>query len=168
MGLILINIRLGNPDAILAIKYWTVSSQLGHPDSIYNLGIFYLNGFGIDPDIRTGVKMIRLAIKTNTALELPPSLAGMDESQLDKLIELSLNSLKNATDSHQFFLIKLIKKAKAIEKEIPKVKKKKSKKKLAKLDSLDSIEKLDYIKTSVILGISAVMIYSIYKIVFKK
>jgi TPR repeat protein len=36
----------GAPDPIEAARYWTLAADLGHTPSLWNLGIFHMNGFG--------------------------------------------------------------------------------------------------------------------------
>lgn len=79
---------LGDPAPEKSLEYWKVSSDAGHAHSLWNSGIFYLNGFGVDQDIIKGIEMIQKGMKLNPDLKLPPQLSDMNQNQIDTLIKL--------------------------------------------------------------------------------
>ena len=44
-----------------AAKHFKIAADLGDPRCQYNLGVFYLNGYGVDQDYEIGLKYYRLA-----------------------------------------------------------------------------------------------------------
>ena len=83
---------LGDPVPQKSLEYWKVSSDAKHAHSLWNSGIFYLNGFGTRQVIINGIEMIQKGMKLNPDLKLPPQLSNMSQNQLDILIQLANNS----------------------------------------------------------------------------
>jgi hypothetical protein len=80
---------LSNKQIHQASSFWQISSELGHGYSSWNLGIFYLNGFGVDVDIRQGVNLIRKGCSLVDGLDLPPQLEGLQDGDLDELVDIA-------------------------------------------------------------------------------
>jgi hypothetical protein len=80
---------LGDPQPSASLSHWSVSGKLGHSQSIWNSGLFYLNGFGTSQNIEKGVEMIRQAMASDERLSLPPQLQNMSSKELDMLVALS-------------------------------------------------------------------------------
>ncbi|ORY53011.1 hypothetical protein BCR33DRAFT_184268 [Rhizoclosmatium globosum] len=80
---------IGEPKPEGAISAWTTAAKEGHGQSTWNLGIFYLNGFGLEePNVTKGIELIRTGMKIVKELGLPPQLAGLNEVGLNSLIEM--------------------------------------------------------------------------------
>jgi TPR repeat protein len=79
---------LGNPNPMAAVVFWQQSANMGHGPSLWNLGIFLINGFAGKLDIAEGVSYIRRGMKLSPELGLPPQLKGLSQADLDELIEI--------------------------------------------------------------------------------
>lgn len=105
---------LGDPNPAEAARFWKNSAALGHADSIFNLGIFFLNGFGMDQDIvgggwarfmvqyftllfltLLGIRMIQLARNANPSLAMPPPLDVLTEFEVQVLVEHMIAAKSN-------------------------------------------------------------------------
>ncbi|KAJ3328968.1 hypothetical protein HDU76_008904 [Blyttiomyces sp. JEL0837] len=80
---------MGNPNPEAASVFWRQAALAGHGQSAWNLGIFYLNGFGVPVDIEEGVKLIKQGMSLVKELNLPPQLQGLTMEELDTLVELA-------------------------------------------------------------------------------
>ncbi|KAI9202864.1 uncharacterized protein BJ171DRAFT_512400 [Polychytrium aggregatum] len=80
---------LGDPDPARAAGFWQKTSKMGHPQSAWNLGIFYLNGFGVEQDIREAVRLITIAMSLDPNLALPPQLQSLQPSSLPTLVRVA-------------------------------------------------------------------------------
>ncbi|KAJ3140112.1 hypothetical protein HK100_010370 [Physocladia obscura] len=79
---------IGDPKPESAVASWTTAAKEGHPQSAWNLGIFYLNGFGLkEPNVTRGIELIRSGMSIVKELGLPPQLTGLSQSALDNLID---------------------------------------------------------------------------------
>ncbi|KAJ1565520.1 hypothetical protein HK405_012170, partial [Cladochytrium tenue] len=80
---------LGDPDPVAAARFWEMSARLGHAQSCWNLGIFYINGFGMPVDVRRGVELIRTGVAAVPDLGMPPQLEGLNDADLDALVDFA-------------------------------------------------------------------------------
>ncbi|KAJ3396735.1 hypothetical protein HDU92_002101 [Lobulomyces angularis] len=99
---------LGDPNPKESLIYWKLSGMAGHPDSIFNIGVFYLNAFGVDQDIPGAIEMIKLARQANPSLNLPPPLLGLSEVELNKYVELSKTIKRGENQEIQDYLKSLV------------------------------------------------------------
>lgn len=79
---------LGDPDPSKSLEFWKSSSDTGHGHSLWNAGIFYLNGFGTMQNIVKGIEMIQKGMVISSDLKLPPQLQEMNPNQISILIQL--------------------------------------------------------------------------------
>ncbi|KAJ3347314.1 hypothetical protein HDU83_002170 [Entophlyctis luteolus] len=80
---------ISDPKPEGAVALWSAAAREGHGQSAWNLGIFYLNGFGLEsPDVSLGVEFIRIGMKAVKELSLPPQLSGLTDDAIDALVEL--------------------------------------------------------------------------------
>ncbi|KAI9141212.1 hypothetical protein BKA69DRAFT_1075548 [Paraphysoderma sedebokerense] len=72
-------------DPAKAYHYFAISSQLGHAASLYNLGVLLLNGWGVEQNVQTAVKLLRRGINLDSSgkLTLPEALKDLSEETLD-------------------------------------------------------------------------------------
>ncbi|KAJ3235883.1 hypothetical protein HDU78_004933 [Chytriomyces hyalinus] len=80
---------IGDPKPDGAVAVWNSAAEQGHAQSCWNLGIFYLNGFGLpEPNVSMGISLIRSGMRKVKELSLPPQLTGMSESAIDALVHM--------------------------------------------------------------------------------
>ncbi|KAJ1535557.1 hypothetical protein HK096_002341 [Nowakowskiella sp. JEL0078] len=80
---------LGDPQPKASADVWTKSAGLGHAQSAWNLGIFYLNGFGVERNIKEAIRLIRAATVKGGVMQLPPQLEGLSERAMDILVQIA-------------------------------------------------------------------------------
>ena len=80
---------LGDPKPEKSILHWEQSAALGHAHSLWNMGVFYLNGFGTQQDVEQGIGMICKAMDLESSLNFPPPLEGLNPQQIQQVIDLS-------------------------------------------------------------------------------
>ncbi|KAJ3116622.1 hypothetical protein HDU96_009177 [Phlyctochytrium bullatum] len=103
---------LGDPNPAEAAKLWKQASEAGHGQSSWNLGIFLLNGFGVEVDIVRGVRLIQKGMKAVKSLSLPPQLAGLSDADLEKLVALVEKEKKEGVKPDIDRMVKAVKAAK--------------------------------------------------------
>ncbi|KAJ3024474.1 UNVERIFIED_CONTAM: hypothetical protein HDU68_008125 [Siphonaria sp. JEL0065] len=80
---------IGEPKPEGAVSSWEIAAKEGHAQSSWNLGIFYLNGFGLpEPNVTKGIELIRTGMKAVKELSMPPQLQGLNQVGLDALVEM--------------------------------------------------------------------------------
>lgn len=99
---------LGNPDAVQSLEYFKLAAVRGHPDSIYNVGVFTMNGYGTEAEIPAGLKMIRLAVDANPSLKMPPPLKGLDSNELDRFVEVCEKVERKEEETGRAFLDRMV------------------------------------------------------------
>ncbi|KAJ3072080.1 hypothetical protein HDU98_004351 [Podochytrium sp. JEL0797] len=115
---------IGEPRPEGAISSWTMASKDGHAHSTWNLGIFHLNGFGLEePNVTKGIELIRTGMKAVKELSLPPQLAGLNEVGLNSLIEMDaeLRAQGNSYDVEKVKAMAALKKNGQLNSSTPKV-----------------------------------------------
>ncbi|KAJ3215967.1 hypothetical protein HDU67_010123 [Dinochytrium kinnereticum] len=80
---------LGDPSPAAAAELWKLAAEVGHGQSCWNLGIFHLNGFGVEVDVKRGVELIRIGMKAVQSLKLPPQLEGLSDKDIDTVAALA-------------------------------------------------------------------------------
>lgn len=79
---------LGEADPAKALSYWRYSIEAGHPSSMFNAAILFLNGFGTDRDIFRAGRLFAAAQAMDPKLAPPPEIAALSRDQLEKLAAL--------------------------------------------------------------------------------
>lgn len=87
---------LDDPQPAKAADHWTRSGLKGHGPSLWNLGVFALNGFGIDQDIEQGIKNIKKGMELDETLRMPPQLEGLSEEELDVMALIAKEAISEA------------------------------------------------------------------------
>ena len=72
-----------------AIKYFTMAAEKGEPTAQYNLSLFYIEGFGVEPDTVQAQKWYDLALQQRS--DLPPLIV---ERPAPNDIDLTINTKK--------------------------------------------------------------------------
>ncbi|KAI8801862.1 hypothetical protein BJ742DRAFT_778887 [Cladochytrium replicatum] len=107
---------LGDPQPRAAADLWARSASVGHAQSAWNLGIFYLNGWGLDRDIAEGVRWIRTAMAADSALTVPPQLDGLSSWHgLDALVAVSEECKQHGEELDLAGLVELAKERLALD-----------------------------------------------------
>jgi len=83
---------LGDPNPVKAVEFWKVASSLGHAQSMFNLGVLMLNGWGMGeargrPDVGGGIRLIKEAKKLDSKLGWPPQIGNLTEEEVDEVIK---------------------------------------------------------------------------------
>lgn len=73
-----------------AIKYFTMAAEKGEPTAQYNLSLFYIEGFGVEPDTVQAQKWYDLAFQQDNTL--PPLIV---ERPATNDIDLTINTKKS-------------------------------------------------------------------------
>ncbi|KAI9327983.1 hypothetical protein BDR26DRAFT_65799 [Obelidium mucronatum] len=115
---------IGEPKPEGAVASWTVAAREGHAQSMWNLGIFHLNGFGLEePNVTKGIELIREGVKKVKELSMPPQLSGLNEIALDALVEMDaeLRAQGNSFDVEKVKALAALKKNGQLNTSTPKV-----------------------------------------------
>jgi len=77
-----------------AIKYWKMSAYYHHSQSLYNLGVLYLNKIGKDHNIVKAIRLIQEAINIDPTLDVPAQLQQLTPEQLEQINAMVETNLK--------------------------------------------------------------------------
>ena len=100
---------LGTPQPQKAVEHWEQSGSLDHPHSLWNLGIFHLNGFGVIQDVEKGISLIKKGMALDSSLKMAPQLKDLSEEELEMAIEISKQSPANTSLIDVESLVKMAK-----------------------------------------------------------
>ncbi|KAJ3090453.1 hypothetical protein HK102_003705 [Quaeritorhiza haematococci] len=104
-GLILMEggLGVGDPDPAAAARHFQKAADYDHPDATYNLGIFYLNGYGVSIDVGHALNLIKKSMSRNPLLKMPPQLEGLGEEGLEvlKTMAAELQAQRQTTEGEQ-------------------------------------------------------------------
>eukprot|EP00833_Pecoramyces_ruminatium_P017745 jgi/Orpsp1_1/1191777/evm.model.d7180000088454.1 len=81
-----------------AIKYWKMSAYYKHSQSLYNLGVLYLNKIGKDHNIVKAIRLIQEAIAIDSTLDIPAQLQHLTPEQLEQVNAMVESNLKENPD----------------------------------------------------------------------
>ncbi|ORX86970.1 HCP-like protein [Anaeromyces robustus] len=81
-----------------AIKYWKMSAYYKHSQSLYNLGVLYLNKIGKDHNIVKAIRLIQEAIALDSTLDIPAQLQQLTPEQLEQVNAMVESNLKENPD----------------------------------------------------------------------
>lgn len=81
-----------------AIKYWKMSAFYKHAQSLYNLGVLYLNNIGKDHNIVKAIRLINEAITIDSTLEVPAQLQQLSAEQLEQVTSAVQNNFNENPD----------------------------------------------------------------------
>lgn len=79
---------LGEPDPAKALVYWRYSIEMGHPPSMYNAAVLFLNGHGVQRDVIRAQRLFKAANAMDPKLVPPTEIASLSQEQLEKLAAL--------------------------------------------------------------------------------
>ena len=99
-----------------AIKWFTMAAEKGEPTAQYNLSLFYIEGFGVDPDTVKAQQLYDLAAKQLD--NLPPLIVERPATN-DILQSLPSGKKKNGKDKEKLSSKDKVKYAEAIKKYRP-------------------------------------------------
>jgi len=85
-------------DSEEAIKYWKMSAYYKHSQSLYNLGVLYLNKIGKDHNIVKAIRLIQEAIALDSTLDIPAQLQQLTPEQLEQVNAMVESNLKENPD----------------------------------------------------------------------
>ncbi|ORX52917.1 HCP-like protein [Piromyces finnis] len=85
-------------DSEEAIKYWKMSAYYKHSQSLYNLGVLYLNNIGKDHNIVKAIRLIQEAIALDSTLDIPAQLQQLTPEQLEQVNAMVESNLKENPD----------------------------------------------------------------------
>jgi len=85
-------------DSEEAIKYWKMSAYYKHSQSLYNLGVLYLNKIGKDHNIVKAIRLIQEAIAIDSTLDVPAQLQQLTPEQLEQVNAMVESNLKENPD----------------------------------------------------------------------
>jgi len=85
-------------DSEEAIKYWKMSAYYKHSQSLYNLGVLYLNKIGKDHNIVKAIRLIQEAIAIDSTLDIPAQLQQLTPEQLEQVNAMVESNLKENPD----------------------------------------------------------------------
>ncbi|ORY58637.1 HCP-like protein [Neocallimastix californiae] len=81
-----------------AIKYWKMSAYYKHSQSLYNLGVLYLNKIGKDHNIVKAIRLIQEAISIDSTLDIPAQLQQLTPEQLEQVNAMVESNIKENPD----------------------------------------------------------------------
>jgi TPR repeat protein len=99
---------LGDPNPIEALDFFKLAAVRGHPDSIFNVGVFTLNGYGTEVNITAGLEMILIAIEANPSLKMPPPLRGLSEGEVIRFAEVCKSVEVREGESPKDFMDRMV------------------------------------------------------------
>ncbi|KAJ3165158.1 hypothetical protein HK101_000296, partial [Irineochytrium annulatum] len=70
------------------------AAEADHGPSAWNLGIFWINGFGEDANVTKGLALIKKGIRASPNLTLPPQLAGLEDDGMEMVAKRSEEHVK--------------------------------------------------------------------------